>query len=178
MRGMQMKRAFFIIGPESSGTRMLAQVLIAAGCAGDGSHKQAMDDWDFAQYQRDIIVYRQSIPHAGNMPEIALIIASMQAQGFEVTPIVILRDHDFNCQSQVRRGHTATIELADERINEAHTHIFKELTKMVKLYVTVIYGDFVTVEAVRRSFFEYVNLPYPEEFEFYDGNAKYRRYLA
>jgi hypothetical protein len=31
-----MKTAYLLLGPESSGTRMLAQAFVAAGCFGDG----------------------------------------------------------------------------------------------------------------------------------------------
>ena len=52
---------FLVIGPESSGTRMLAQAFISSGCFGDAGHSQRLD--------RDISVgktpkvLRSSLPH-------------------------------------------------------------------------------------------------------------------
>jgi LPS sulfotransferase NodH len=37
------KRAFLVLGPESSGTRLMTKLLMVAGCYGDDGHVQRLD---------------------------------------------------------------------------------------------------------------------------------------
>ena len=60
-----MKRAFLVLGAESSGTRLVTRLLIAAGCHGDGGHQQPFDKWQAASSPfdgKDPIVWRRSYP--------------------------------------------------------------------------------------------------------------------
>src|ERR1041385_4974691 len=118
MRNTQQKegklsKAFFVIGPESSGTRMMTQAFIACGVYGSGGHSQKLDKEGF-DGGHELIVLRRSVPHGNNMPPIADLIKRMQEHGYEVHPVIILRDKDKCAASQVQRGHAKTNQEAKD----------------------------------------------------------------
>lgn len=168
-----MKQAVFILGPESSGTRMLTQAFIHLGFYGDAGHKQRLDAQPFSETPNKI-VFRRSLPHGKTFPKVAASCLAMLDAGYAVTPVLIVRDKDITAESQVRNGWVASIERAYEQIRHSVDHVYLELAE-VKLFPVVLhYEPFVLHAQVRELFFAEFDLDVPQ-MEFVDGNAKYRK---
>jgi len=165
------KRAFFVIGPESSGTRMMTQAFISSGAYGDGGHAQKLDKDGFNEGHK-LIVLRRSVPHGVNMPPITKLINRMQNSGYKVIPIVILRDKDKCAQSQVKRGHASNLKGATTSIERAVDHIYNHLSNFSMPFHVIHYEPFVKSEKVRNAFFSRFNLP-PPKIDFFNANEKY-----
>ena len=122
-----MKRCFLVLGPESSGTRFVTRTLIDGGCHGTDEHEQPLDQtFDGAG---DLIVWRRSLPHAGDWPDLNELADRLQLLGYEARVIVIVRDHYSAVRSQVSQIHAATTEEAERRIPEALRRIFEFITR-------------------------------------------------
>ncbi len=167
-----MKKAFFVMGPESSGTRMLTRAFMSVGVFGDDGDRQRLDEGGY--YHVGDIVFRRSIPYAGKWPPIGDLCRKMGTAGYEVQPIVILRDREITARSQVRNGHTGTVEEARGKVDQAVSHIGTELALVVdrELMKLVTYESFVAHEGIRMIVFASLGLPGPA-MEFYNGNEKY-----
>lgn len=168
-----MKTAYFVLGPESSGTRMLAQAFVAVGCFGDGGHEQRMDDLDFTG-RPNTIVFRQSLPHGNGWPDCPRIIGSMASAGYVVQPVLIVRDKDHTVRSQRARKHAIFSRQARRRITDALDFAYRQLAGVGQTPLVILYEPFVRHEAVRRAFFEQLGLECPT-MEFFDANARRHR---
>jgi hypothetical protein len=124
-----MKRAFLVLGPESSGTRLLTSLLIAGGCAGDATHFQPFDNRDFGN--ADPIVWRRSYPWSIRRlwPDLgADLLPRLERGGFTVQrAVVTMRDWYALAKSQVRHNHVSTESAALENIATAYREIFRQL---------------------------------------------------
>ena len=70
-----MRKAFIVVGPESSGTRATTKVLGLGGCFGDAEHDQRIDSFLVKnQLPPNVgdspIVLRRSVPHEGVFPDL------------------------------------------------------------------------------------------------------------
>ena len=72
------RRAFFVLGAEGSGTNLLAEALVLAGCHEDPRHRVYMDDYEFEKMP-DLLMFRRSLPHAGRWENIEGIINKMKS---------------------------------------------------------------------------------------------------
>jgi hypothetical protein len=167
-----MKVAYFVMGPESSGTRMLTKAFCTLGIYGDYKHKQRTDDLDFSKTP-DRIVIRRSLPHGLVWPAIADLVNLMRQAGYGVIhPLLILRDKDSTIKSQLRHTHAKNVSEAKANIQFSVDFAVLELGK-VGLYPTVVtYEPFVRHEKVREAFFRQLGLPVPI-MSFFDANEKY-----
>jgi hypothetical protein len=169
-----MKTAYFVLGPESSGTRMLTKAFCTLGIYGDFRHKQRMDDLNFAQTP-DKIIFRRSLPHGENWPAIADTINLMKQAGYQViVPILILRDKDATVKSQIRHAHAKAMPEAKANIAFAIDHAYRELAVVGMNPIVVCYETFVKYDLVRKAFFRSLGLPEPT-MAFYDANEKYQK---
>ncbi len=167
-----MKTAFFILGPESSGTRMLTKAFCTLGIYGDYKHKQRMDDLDFSKTP-DKIVIRRSLPHGDAWPAIADTIALMRQAGYQVViPILIVRDKEATVKSQIRHAHTKAAPESKANIAFAIDFAYRELSQAGLDPHVICYEPFVKYEGVRKAFFRSLGLPEPV-MAFYDANEKY-----
>jgi hypothetical protein len=166
------RRAFYVIGPESSGTRMLAKAFIRSGVFGDASHTQRMDFLDFAG-RPDEIMFRNSIPHAHVMMPIADITKKMEACGYEVVHVLIDRDDKYLLLSKVKRGHRPDIEVAKENLPLERAHIEEQIKELGVEPIRVKYEDFVGSAELRRELFESLSLPEPNMY-FFNANETYK----
>jgi len=166
------KRAFFIIGPESSGTRMMAQAFVACGAYGDGGHKQRLDSEGFGG-KHELIVLRRSVPHGMVMPQISKLIQRMRKNNYQVVPIVILRDKDKCAASQVKNRHAANVSDAKQSIKEAIDHIYQQLAGFQNHVHVIHYEPFVKNKKIRSGFFRRLGFDHPD-MEFYNANVKYK----
>ena len=164
-------RAFFVIGPESSGTRMVTDALIRAGVYGQPGHSQEMDNLDFCG-RPEQIVFRRSVPHGDLWPDLHRIIRRMRESGYSVVPIVTYRDKDFCVRSQLRVGHQETESGARANYYLAYKHIYKHLATCGLLPAVCHYSSFVNIVEYRTLFFQQFDLPCPE-LKLFDANLKY-----
>lgn len=168
-----MKTAYFVMGPESSGTRMLTQAFISLGIYGDGGHNQRLDK-GFTDAP-DRIVFRRSLPHGKTWTRIHNFINRMKRAGYQsIVPILIVRDKETTALSQIKNKHVKSVEQSYTHIARAIDHIYHELA-LVSLTPHVIhYEPFVNRANVRRHFFNSLELPNPV-MNFYDANSKYKK---
>lgn len=161
------KRAFFVIGPESSGTRMMTKALLLASDGyGDAGHGQRMDGSSFENLP-DVIVFRRSLPHARKWPDVCEIISRMQSAGYKVIVIAMCRNIDVLVRSQLKHHHVESRHQALGNIDQANG-IIESIES-----VDVNYGEFVTNRNARAALFTRLGLNVPN-MQFYDGNEKYK----
>ena len=169
-----MKRAFFVIGAESSGTRVLTRAFISAGCWGNGGHVQRLDARPKFDVFPDLIVFRRSLPHfhgASRWFDVGEIQENIKNAGYELTTVAIMRDPAITALSQTRDNqHADTLKEAEANIEKA--------TRIIGLFADefIHYHTFVTDAWYRKEKFDGFGLPEPD-MEFYDGNWKYEHLL-
>lgn len=129
-------RAFFVLGPESSGTRLVTQLLIAAGCVGDAGHSQRFDTESFGDAPD--VVLRRSVPHCRawlNWQELA-----DRATGRDIMAVICVRDPTVMVKSQIDNGHVRNAEHAKRNIAAAYRMIFEQASAP---YVLAVYESLV-----------------------------------
>ena len=163
-----MKKAFFVVGAESSGTRMLTEAFISAGCYGDAGHEQRLDR-ERLDEAPGLVVFRRSLPHATKWPDLEKMKQRFTDAGYMVVMVQVKRNMDIMVQSQLRGEQHA------KNKDQAIANILKA-NKTIRQYEhkTVHYESFVTDADVREEFFFNLGLPAPD-MQFYDGNLKYQR---
>jgi len=169
------KRAYFVVGPQSSGTRMMTRALLqASGGYGSSEHNQPMDDLNF-EARPETIVFRRSVPHSGRWPDLKRIARRMLSCGYEVKFVRMHRQRNFLVRSQIRVGHVPRESQAHAEIERAGQLMDGQLKD--ELVVDAPYGIFVTDHEFRAEFFAHLGLHEPA-MDFYDGNARYGRQPA
>ncbi len=166
-------KAFLVMGPESSGTRMLTGSLIMAGAYGQDTHQQDLDDLRFED-RDDIIVLRRSIPHANKKPDLAGIYTLMSNAGYKVFPIYISRLDEYTAKSQILNGHSEVPSEAYQKIREAEAHAIESFLRIGVQLIRLSYEAFIEDRQIREDFFYLLGMPYPEDMKYYDANQKYR----
>ena len=63
-----MRTAFIVVGPESSCTRMVKELLIDAGCFGDKTNQQQLDK--AIPDNEKLMVFHRSVPHGNQYPSL------------------------------------------------------------------------------------------------------------
>jgi hypothetical protein len=141
------KRAFLILGPESSGTRLLTRLLMAGGCTGSHEHSQPFDQWQDKNGfgGADLIVWRRSFPWTEHhlWPNIELDLwRPLRQYGYnDTTALVIVRNWLSLWKSQVdpRNHHAPNEEAALENISLAYSEIFTQLGRLQLPSIVVTY---------------------------------------
>ena len=164
------KVAYFVVHPESSGGRMMTEVLVRAGVWGQHTHRQEMDDMNFKD-RPDRIVFRRSLPHSRIWPNLKAIIDGLIKEGYEVVPIVIIREKYPCARSQIQRSHVGSIEEAYDHMNHAAGLILWSLYPYTP--VVISYERFVTSLDYRRQFGKAVGIDLPKDMVFFNANTKY-----
>ena len=165
-----LKRAIFVFGPESSGTRLWTRILMACGCAGSGGHEQR---WDIEPFVGDLIVWRRSFPHGGEWPDIKAMTYKAESSGYRVTACVMARDPFAVLCSQVAAGHVKSLDEALERTRRAYPIIFTGLAAQGLPLVIIRYEQMMD-QPYRAKVLAAIGLSEREPAEpILDGNAKY-----
>lgn len=158
------RRAFFIIGPEGSGTYMLAEAFVAAGC----TYCDKDDVVDFLEEQQpELLVIRRSLPHAGDMPNIIDIDWQLADKEYQVFYIWLIRDQ------------ASAQESTSKRKKRFRGDDFKDAIEFIGEFYPLMGGRMISYEyfvssiKYRQSIFNGLGLVSPREMEFYDANAKY-----
>lgn len=167
-----MKRAFFVTGPESSGTRLMTRLLMAAGCYGDDDHEQRLDN--AIPDNEPLIVWRRSVPHRGKWSQVNVALNALQLKGYKTTVIIMSRDWHSMAISQELAPHAVDVDAAQSNIRRAYRHIFACITDTDRFeivnYEALVQRPVKTV----RYLFQRLGLTPPAELpQIYDGNAKY-----
>lgn len=137
-----MNRAFFVVGPESSGTRLMTKILMCCGCRGTDSDWQAFDSGFTCDGGH--IVYRRSIPHSKVWPNLKTTVTHMEIAGFMPYLVVMTRDWLAMMKSQIARGHVLNQRQADENIRDAYAEIFSTANTVSGKWCMISYEALVT----------------------------------
>ena len=163
--------AYFVIGPESSGTRMMCEAIIrSTGAEGSYTDGQPFDDLNFAG-RSDKIVFRRSVPHGAIWYDLEALYAKLGAAGYAVEVVATDRDKTYMAPSQVKHGHVRSIAESLENIHRARKQIDEFIQG--KPNVQVQYENFVNDESYRHVIYAALGIDAPE-MEFFDGNKRYR----
>jgi hypothetical protein len=163
------KRAFLVVGPESSGTRLVTRCLLAAGCQGWGDHVQGFDS--SLEGAGNLIVWRRSLPYGQHWPDLRQMLLALRGRGYDVRVLATLRSHYCMVRSQLRARHVQSERQAERNIAEAMCRIvsFVADANLPVRYVT--YEEVVhNSEAFSRTLEEW-GLKWKTGLR--DGNAKY-----
>ena len=171
-----MRKAIFVTGPESSGTRMMTQFFIQRGYDGDFGHSQPWDHMRFRETP-DQIVFRRSMPHGNKWPDLVGIVGKMQAANYTVYPIFTWRDPRFMALSQVNATHVHTEDEGLRKIAQAVVHIDTAFGELGMRPTTILYEHFITDESYRRAIHGLFTSVGYTPFEVHDGNSKYVKWL-
>lgn len=136
-------KIFFVLGGESTGTRLITRLLVDAGCFGDINHDQRMDTWAYKHtgslekrlQKGQPLVWRRSFPHNKKMPCIMedLVYPVLRLHGVnrydDVMFLVTMRNWFCAARSATKVGHSETEEDAIEKLKQAYTKIFSFFAK-------------------------------------------------
>ena len=167
-----MKRAYLVVGAESSGTRMLTSILIAGGCTGSPEHFQP---YDRNPPTADRIVWRRSIPHAGTLPQIGDMAKYLEGLGYVVTAIFITRDWHATIHSQLKGAqHAKTAADAVQNIVNAYAYSLAQFVDHQMTFIVVSYEQIVYSDLGTRILLKMLDLDETAELpKLYNGNLPY-----
>lgn len=168
-------RAFLVVGPERSGTRLLTRILIAAGCYGDDGHEQRLD----AKLPDELpmLVWRRSVPHRREWPDLQSMAGVLRRKGYkDVRAVVTTRDWFAVAQSQVSEKLVDDMAMAYRNQQRAYGSIMAELMLSKVPFMVVSYEHLVQrPQQTIANLMDYFGLPalIATGVEVYDGNAKW-----
>jgi len=168
------KRAFLVLGPESSGSRFVTELLVNAGCEGSADHHQPFDN--DPPRDQELVVWRRSYPHGEDWPDAFELIEDLRVRGYSVAAVVCMRDFYAMCASQVRVEHAPNTTQALTGVRHAYRSIFADITLCAVPYWIVSYESLVARPTrAAQAFVRMLGLDIePERIpEVKDGNAKY-----
>ena len=169
-----MKRAFIVLGPESSGTRLTTRLLIAAGCEGGDGRAQV---WDTHTPTADLIVWRRSVPHGGEWPDIGRMLVQLEWEGYAPFVVITIRDWLPTIRSQVANHPPGSEKEAIAHIREAYRQIFNAIGE--RPFDFANYDALVArPQAAADALLKRIGLPSVEGVPIFDGNAKHYEAVA
>ena len=151
------KVAYFVIGAESSGTKLATKLLMNAGVFGTDEHQQFFDkalDGDETRLERYLegerhVVVRRSWPHGGEAPDVKKIYDALEKRGFEVVFVVTMRSWPTMIESQIEmEQHAPTRTKALDNITDAYLKIFYWIKRLKTRFIIVSYGDMLRNKTV------------------------------
>ncbi|HVX59975.1 MAG TPA: class I SAM-dependent methyltransferase [Pirellulales bacterium] len=167
-----MKDAIFILGPEESGTQTITEAFVRGGYYGDFGLEQRMDNLAFDGLP-DRIVFRRTLPHGHDWPDVGAIVAKLQERGYRVRPVVIWRDKEMAQLAQTEM-HGRDPGTSRDNINLALERIYAGLAGQQLWPETVYLEAFVRYPHVRSEFFRRFELTPPADMQFPDPDEPYR----
>ena len=171
-----MTRCLIVIGAEATGTRATTRLLVEAGCAGTWKHAQPFDHEPPDAKAFPLAVWRKSVPHGHQWPDVAAMVERLQGNGYEdITVVVAVRDWHVTKRSQVRARHVKTLADAEGNMRKAYTRIFAGL---VKAGVPYVISSLEALEMhgrkASRGLLQELGITKPAKvYAFKDANAKY-----
>lgn len=131
--------AIMVIGPESSGTRLVTRIMIAAGCRGDGQHKQRHDTDIPRAVRGKPIVWRRSMPHLRQWPDLVSMAEKLNDLDYVPAVIITHREWYAMARSQIANGHAPSMSRATANIKSAYEQAYRWTHGSVKRWMTVTY---------------------------------------
>lgn len=173
-------KAFFIYGAESTCTRLMRRIFIAAGCQGDGGLEQQFDYGGLPSAEEVLLIaWGRSVPGSTprSYPAFAREWQMVMKRGYKPHVIVMVRDWFCMLESQVNtsfKGAT-NLEQAQRWAEKAYVKLFSALDGAEVPYLIV------TFEALQQRPKQFIrrlmascDLPMPESLEeIYDANEPY-----
>lgn len=157
-----------MVGPESSGTRLTAGLLRAAGCRPVAI--VGRDDGPDVPLEGQPPLVRRSMPHGDRWWTIEEMLAALEVD--EVHAVVTMRDWFAMAESQVARRLAADVDAAFANIRRAYREIFTGLASAAVPFFVSSYEAMVTKRDYGLRLLELLELP-AATLETYDGNAKW-----
>ena len=167
-----MKRAYLVVGAESTGTRLMTQILISMGCAGDSGHNQRWEGGKLPE-EEEAVVLRRSVPHRKQWPDLAGMVNRLRGRGYRTQAIVTVRDPFATAASQIKAGHTRSQTEAMANISQAYGHIYQQLVHVRCPVLPVPYEALVNEPDLQRRLARFLLLDDVEPVDVYNGNAKW-----
>lgn len=173
------KRAFLVVGPESSGTKLVTQILISNGCQGSATNDQHL--WSAIQQRLSIevdpLVLRLSFPHGLDMIDLSQLLWHMRCLGYWPRVLITVRDWWVIQQSQCDdHTHAFSPEHSENKIMDAYLRIFAGLIHCRTPFRLVSYEALVTRPAkTMRKIVEWCGLDFRPELSVHvsDENKKW-----
>jgi len=151
--------AIIVVGPESSGTRIMTKILIACGAWGDHGHNQRMDKK--VPEGKDLVVWRRSLPHGSrakkrDWPDLWEMKKALRAAGY-CDPLLIGMTRDFKSmvKSQVKNGHVLSEIEAKNNIDDAYHMICS--SPFEDDFADICLVSYETLVAHPRGVLEYIS---------------------
>lgn len=173
-------KAFFIYGAESTCTRLMRRIFIAAGCQGDGGREQRFDREGLPTAKEvPLIAWGRSVPGSTprSYPEFAREWQMASNRGYKPYVIVMVRDWFCMIESQVRTEYKAAknITRAHAWAQEAYLKLFIALEWMRIPFIIVAFEALQQrPEQFVKRLMDSCGLPIPDDLEtIYDANAQY-----
>lgn len=177
MIGARLQHALVVLGPESSGTRLVTEILIAGGCVGESGHEQRFDERSFGEL--DPVVWRRSEPHFAERESLDLRMMLRRCEDRDVTAVVTTRDPIVVASSLVAKGVASSIDDGVRRTSNAYAHIFTQISAWDVQFVTASYESLVLEPvASQHALWALLDLPGGDPVDVRDENAKHYRRLA
>jgi len=170
----------FVFGPQSSATRLVTKILIAAGLYGDGGHDQRLDRTPLLFKGQDI-VWRRSFPHFIDQvyPDIGEM--TERLPGYRFRAVVTTRDWSSMVKSQVaKRAGVETPGCAGDRIRRAYNKIITQLDALGIKWIMLSYEALVfSTGTVVEHLFDWLSIDSTwvavrKKIKISDGNRKWR----
>lgn len=165
-----MMKGVLVLGPESTGTRLLTRILISAGASGEDGHQQA---FDAGAVSGELIVWRRSVPHLRQWLDLESMLETLEQ--YDVCAIVTVRDWWCTEKSQVRNSHVESEAKAAANMARAYREIFSQLANFSIPFSVVVYESLVSYpHSVQKALMEDLGLDFPKQFiQITDENRKY-----
>lgn len=172
-------RCFITIGPEDSGNRMMHNILLEAGCEGDGGYRIPYTqrfDQELPTPEKDI-AWLRSVPHGGSYPNLVRMILDAENKGYDVQILIMTRAW-WVTRLAATKSHTGRQDITDYQMDRSYKWIFdnirlaEDFTLKDVSYLMVSYDELVHDPCALHALMHYLNLPVPE-FDFRNGNEKW-----
>lgn len=144
---MPIRTAIIVSGPESSGNKLLRNILVSSGLT-DISETPHIKDVKLGFVGDSKVVWLRSCPHACEMPDYSLMAKLLRNSGYQVYALVPLRDWSFTVESQYDRGHIGSIGEAILNLVHTYSTIFSSLSTCGVKFVPILYPD-LTADPIR-----------------------------
>lgn len=167
------KKAFLVLGPEGTGTRLFTRILINAGCEGSAGHRQKFDGTLPTQ---DCIVWRKSFPHRNCWPCITTMVSELRDKDYTVHAFVTNRNWHAILESRGPRheagGGTKAVY---QHLQKSYPLIFQGLAEAKVPFIVVSYEEMLLRGATYiEKVLELWGLKLQSQLEeITDGNEKY-----
>ena len=173
------KRAYLVMGVPSSGTRLMARMLIAAGCTTDNPDSTPFDHNDFWEGEKpdaEMIVVRRHVA-IGRKPYWAKhqnIIQALWAEDYDVVGLVMSRCQMMVEQSMLAAPHVDTLNKARGQVGFCWKAIMESIPSNCPFEVVQYESLVKHPQLYLKLLGDRIGLSFPDSIEeVVDGNHKY-----